>query len=487
MRLCTPVRLSFLLLFFNVAIIYPIAYIKTFNVAISASGQSNLFLNRPVRRTTSTSTLNSTNTLSQKGSPDDPLGTYSTGPSRSYPRTYLPVIPASPRESQNVYEVEPSPPVLKFPLPVVYPTPIEYAPFQPPMDVVEPDFILAGSQAPSLITRSESIRTELTYLTAPDSGAGSRRVSRVTTHRRSRLADSDIKAEKYLPASVARLKSSIETFFTKSTKLTSSALQKPLSASTEQYRTRDVESGGVGGDGAGVRAKGGGLSKSAKDFTLAMVAHVRAPWDMQGKPSEILFWTGFVAPWCWLIGGWMLTRSGHTVEEGEMQAYGGSRTWGVSALPAYREVDPAALQSMQSHQSPAISAPTPAASPPPSAPSQQQQQQQQQQSTQLPQPPKNIILLAYMRARIACMAFLTFLLPHPRLPQHHTTNTPSSTSNANVNASAETRMQTLPASAPRYKEKLDPWVVRCRIAAVVSGMFVLALCIVAMIVLVRAL
>ena len=33
------------------------------------------------------------------------------------------------------------------------------------------------------------------------------------------------------------------------------------------------------------------------------------------KPSEFLFWTGFIAPWCWLIGGWMLANDGYPVVE----------------------------------------------------------------------------------------------------------------------------------------------------------------------------
>ena len=32
-------------------------------------------------------------------------------------------------------------------------------------------------------------------------------------------------------------------------------------------------------------------------------------------PACLLFWIGFVAPWCWMIGGWMLTMSGRTKAE----------------------------------------------------------------------------------------------------------------------------------------------------------------------------
>ncbi|TCD64892.1 hypothetical protein EIP91_003468 [Steccherinum ochraceum] len=31
----------------------------------------------------------------------------------------------------------------------------------------------------------------------------------------------------------------------------------------------------------------------------------------------VLFWVGFVAPWCWLIGGWYLSRSGEMVPDGQ--------------------------------------------------------------------------------------------------------------------------------------------------------------------------
>jgi hypothetical protein len=33
-------------------------------------------------------------------------------------------------------------------------------------------------------------------------------------------------------------------------------------------------------------------------------------------PARMLFWLGFIAPWCWLIGGWVLTRGGKTKGEG---------------------------------------------------------------------------------------------------------------------------------------------------------------------------
>lgn len=35
----------------------------------------------------------------------------------------------------------------------------------------------------------------------------------------------------------------------------------------------------------------------------------------QMTPARLLFWLGFVAPWCWMIGGWVLTRSGKTRAE----------------------------------------------------------------------------------------------------------------------------------------------------------------------------
>lgn len=33
--------------------------------------------------------------------------------------------------------------------------------------------------------------------------------------------------------------------------------------------------------------------------------------------ARVLFWLGFIAPWCWLIGGWYLSRSGEVKAEGQ--------------------------------------------------------------------------------------------------------------------------------------------------------------------------
>ncbi|KAH8112367.1 hypothetical protein DFH11DRAFT_1511717 [Phellopilus nigrolimitatus] len=403
----------------------------------ATSAQSNLFINRPVRRTPSTSTFNSAHSTAPR-SPEDTNG---TSPSRTYanPRSFpaLPVIPASPRESQNVFEPDPVPldvsersPTLTFPLPAGYPPAMEYAAFQPPeeqdlgeMTFPPPRVSILHSRTPSLLSRSESVRTELTYLTAQDSAAASRRASAApgedieAARRRSPLVDGDttlVDPSTKRPSTAARLKASIDTFLKSPRKVPEAPTAESAHPSEKWFAQ---------------------LHANLK---------THAPWR-GGKPAEVLFWTGFLAPWCWLIGGWMLARSGHTMAEGLPS---GAKEGPI--LPVHNPSSP----HLQSHheksreQTPGLPSEKNGA---PAA------------STSMWEAAKNSSadLLASLRGDRA------------REDADSRSKSRQGQIRGDVSMLVETRM--------------DPWVSRCRVAAVLSGMLILALCIVALIVLVRSL
>lgn len=54
---------------------------------------------------------------------------------------------------------------------------------------------------------------------------------------------------------------------------------------------------------------------------LLLFSKSKAEHSDKGKITAacLLFWIGFVAPWCWMIGGWMLTNAGQTLGEGNGQ------------------------------------------------------------------------------------------------------------------------------------------------------------------------
>lgn len=52
---------------------------------------------------------------------------------------------------------------------------------------------------------------------------------------------------------------------------------------------------------------------------------------------QVLFWLGFIAPWCWLIGGWLVAAkpSSGTRGYGYHHGFGGSEVGGGSSLPLW--------------------------------------------------------------------------------------------------------------------------------------------------------
>ncbi|OCB88292.1 hypothetical protein A7U60_g4594 [Sanghuangporus baumii] len=459
----------------------------------TTSAQSNLFIHRSVRRTPSASTLNSGYSVSR--SPDDPNVPHSTSPSRSYgpSRTVvaLPVIPASPRESQNVFEQDPislEEASKAYPMPVVYPRP-EYSEYQQQEEqdlgetlstlrfavprhltdrnVLEEEDLGDGwpsrnsyphSQTPSLLARSESVRTELTYLTAQDSAPNSRRASYVSPGeleggRRHRLqstdADTTLVNTSSKPSPVARLKASIDTLLSKSPKMRKSPGGINNSPTVDASSTLSVP------------LKLAKVLSEMKLLSEQMKEEVKkgAPWsEGEGKqPAKVLFWTGFLAPWCWLIGGWMLARSGETMAEGLPR---GAKE---PELPLHN-TSGLQLQLRQQRSREIRNAPD------------TEKQSSEQQHSSIWQAAKNssVELLDSLRG-----------LPR-RADQEGNVNADKSV----MSSKSTVRAVVLHGDVPipiLITPRVDPWVTRCRVAAVVSGMFILALCIVALVVLVRAL
>ncbi|EJD02025.1 uncharacterized protein FOMMEDRAFT_168586 [Fomitiporia mediterranea MF3/22] len=440
----------------------------------TTSAQSNLFIHRSVRRTGSTSTFNSSHSAVSR-TLDDLSGPHSISPSRTHgqarPFPALPVIPASPRESQNVFEQDQAAleeATLVYPMPVDYPQKAEYPEFDPPeeqdlggtlstprfaiphyhfeSDTVEEQDLGEGlqnrvsiphSRTPSLLTRSESIRTELTYLTAQDSAA-SRRASAVPPgdleagqQQRSQPLDGDttlVDSSTKGTNPAARLKASLDTLLSKSPKMRKSPGPGSEPAAPDVASTVTVS------------------SKAAKLFAqLQEGLKNHAPWrEGKGKPAEVLFWVGFLAPWCWLIGGWMLARSGGTRAEG---------------LPSGAKESVLPLYNRSSSQPP-------------------QRQSQDVGGLAVADTPEKRVpesISIWRAAKNSSVELLGSLRGH-----REKEGSPPSTVRA-VQLRGDVPVQIMVCT------HLDPWVTRCRVAAIVSGMFILALCIVALVVLARSL
>ena len=478
-------------------------YLRSSYVAplLAASAQSNLFIHRSVRRTGSTSTLNSGYSVR---SPDDPTAPHNTSPSRSYgpsrPVVALPVIPASPRESQNIFDQDPvslEEASKAHPMPVLYQPPAEYSGYQEQeeqdlgetlstprfaipryignritfeeqdmADGFPPRDSFPHSQTPSLISRSESIRTELTYLTAQDSASNSRRGSGVTPgeleagrRQRLRLTDPDttLVDTPSKPSPVARFKASIDTLLSKSPKMRKS----PGGINTP---TMDASST------LSVTPKLARFFAEMKPFSEQMKDEVKrgAPWsEQEGKqPAKVLFWTGFVAPWCWLIGGWMLARSGGTMAEGLPS---GAKEL---ELPLHMRNN-LALQVQVRHQRSGETRDVPTA--------ENEKQGTSEHHSSI-----------WRSAKASSVELLDSLRGHTRRGDQVGNTNANTRPNKPVKIPAKTtvRAVVMHGDVPvpiLITTHVDPWVSRCRVAAVVSGMFILALSIVALVVLVRAL
>lgn len=405
----------------------------------------------------------------------------------------LPVIPASPRESQNVFEPD------HAMMPNIFPheaQPLDYSSYSMPLreqDLGETGYAILSDKkpqthmryalpngmyteenesssleeqdlgaprqparvsTPSLLSRSESIRTELTYLTAQDSAPGSRRVSAALDleagRRRSRLAEvtnADELPDNMAGRAVARMKASFDTLLARGAK-TPSPVQGTSSKPPSSRRTS---------------TKNVTALKSVRFGAPTWAVHTRAQIAETfrgGKPAEVLFWTGFLAPWCWLIGGWMLSRGTGEAPPPEQPVILGNDSAGTSRTQSrLRRTD-------------------------------KQRERKRQVSRWNAARSSSAEVLVALRGERAQVhdEEKGESEAHENVNGDTQNTAANSCANAGVNVGIE--KQPAPArigDALRESATVDPWVARCRVAAVLAGMLLLALCIVALIVLVRSL
>ena len=197
-----------------------------------------------------------------------------------------------------------------------------------------------------------------------------------------------------------------------------------------------------------------------------MLTTAHAPWAApQSKPSEVLFWTGFIAPWCWLIGGWMLARSGETVMDGLPSGTKEERY----TLPLYRDLH--AADTAETHEQMLRGLGLGSRSHSPARFSDMQTQAQPQ---------------AHNTQTLEVKSEPSFWGHAKNSSTDLLSTAHADTENARLKQKGEgTTAET--ATMVGTPTRLDPWVIRCRIAAVISGMLLLALLIVALVVLIRAL
>lgn len=472
------------------------------------STPSHLFIHRSVRRAGSASSLASGHSATSYTHTDDPTtpitSSLRTGGQIRQPFSTLPVIPASPRESQNVFDSEPTGRTNSSigsprPQPIIVDEDAQYAIFDPPkeeQDIAEtlptpmfaiplyrgedehsvytgdqvterdvgdgnrktlPRISIPVSEEPSLLSRSASVRTELTYLTAQDSRRESRRIS--TMHGAdveggfepdtSGQMDGDTTLvdpqPERRPGPAARLRASLESL-------------------VQRARSRKKASSGL---------------DSLSHLKWLTFVHARDRSSLKEdehyrKPAEILFWTGFIAPWCWLIGGWVLSRSGEMRSEGLPR---GVRNSSGPSTPRNASTIFRIQKQPSIGQTPGFSV--------------HEVDLEKGRTQRLP--------LAFEKDGRSAWSSADLLStlrgstgngnqnPSTAALEHERAREQAKTPNSSLRA---LKLRSEVAASPEmfYMErKLDRWVIRCRIAAMISGTILLILVIVALIVMARAL
>ncbi|PCH36906.1 hypothetical protein WOLCODRAFT_167192 [Wolfiporia cocos MD-104 SS10] len=161
-----------------------------------------------------------------------------------------------------------------------------------------------------------------------------------------------------------------------------------------------------------------GVSFGSEALVLPSPRRRRAPLS----PSCVLFWLGFVAPWCWLIGGWALAQ-------GEEAAADGHPLGTRDVLPLYVRRGKRRAGSLPAERE---------------------------------------------RARAAGKKSGALKAWYPLAAPSAESLSPSVQSRVSMTTARKLRRG--------VGETIDPWIRRCRIAAVVSGVVILAAFVVALIV-----
>ncbi|KAI0356923.1 hypothetical protein OH77DRAFT_1495181 [Trametes cingulata] len=149
----------------------------------------------------------------------------------------------------------------------------------------------------------------------------------------------------------------------------------------------------------------------------------------------ILFWLGFVAPWCWLIGGWLLTSSGDVGSDGLSAETG-------PVLPLWHRRRKGSAQGARDTS-------------------------KRRAEVAVPMPEKVKAINGAAERRIKAKSWYPLVAPSLE------SLAPSSTGSV---VSTRKLKRCLPGSST-----VDPWIQRCRIAAAASGVLIFAAFVVAIV------
>ncbi|OJT14049.1 hypothetical protein TRAPUB_9406 [Trametes pubescens] len=158
----------------------------------------------------------------------------------------------------------------------------------------------------------------------------------------------------------------------------------------------------------------------------------------QASHACMLFWLGFVAPWCWLIGGWLLTRAGAVSTDGLAAETG-------PVLPLW-------------HRRRKNSGP-----PPPLDTAKGKESEKQDTNVPVPERVKSAA-----ERRIKAKSWYPLVAP----------SLESLTPSTGSGSSTRKLKRCLPSSSRRG---VDPWIHRCRMAAAASGVLIFAAFVVAIV------
>ena len=225
-------------------------------------------------------------------------------------------ISATSTSSFRTNVTSPHPPVL----PPLNITPLEIRPVYPPVSH------RAGPQHFSTVYEDANSERTGSFVTAPSESGDAEDPSSPARGGRGGLSGS---TTLYSPAAFP----AIDDLYTDSDNDNDNSSSNPYTTtppsgstgSSAQARPRPrAEGGHRSGSGTSdtfvLRRLTFGSALSRPSFTAARAALARLP-----PMPIILFWAGFVAPWCWLIGGWLIA-------EGRWEASGKAR----AALPLWR-------------------------------------------------------------------------------------------------------------------------------------------------------
>jgi len=240
--------------------------------------------------------------------------------------------------------------------------------------------------------------------------------------------------------------------------------------------------------------RGGRKSGGKRMGPVSVVAHIAFSGMTKRKPSELLFWAGFLAPWCWLIGGWMLRRDGHAVDGGYNEKRTVAPTEALAERRGEKDTAPNTRRSRNTNddvdeRNRYTTATNIAVVPstrtsisddrPDSAGAKMDSAGANKDSAGEKMPvaqdeAKHGFSAAWESAKNSSAEILE-ALRGPRLGDSQDTE-----ATLRPGLPQESRLSVMSTT------RIDPWIARCRVAAALSGLVLLALCIAAIVELVRA-